>query len=306
MQTKVQRSMLILPVHIRKFVEKVYLRGADAIVLDLEDAVPPSEKEKARGFVKEAIELAGKGGADVFVRVNNEPSLLEHDLQAAVQPGLHGIFVPKVESAEDVISVGAKIGQLEAARRLEPGAIRLTLHIESPAALLKMQEIAAASARTESMSLGMDDYCFQLGVEPTEEGTEMFFPLSMLITVCKASGIMPLGVLGSLATIRDMESFEKAALRGFQSGFVGTLCVHPDQVAIANRVFSPSDALRQDAQRVVEAFEEGMRNGRAAISLGDRMIDTPIYKRAKQTLDRARDIEEWESRKVAALALHSD
>jgi citrate lyase subunit beta / citryl-CoA lyase len=305
MQTKIQRSMLILPVHVRKFVEKVYLRGADAIVLDLEDAVPPSEKEKARGFVKEAIGLAGKGGADVFVRVNNEPSLLEHDLQAAVQLGLHGIFLPKVESAEDVISVGAKIGQLEAARRLEPGAIRLSLHIESPAALLRIQEIAAAGSRTESMSLGMDDYCFQLGVEPTEEAAELFFPLTMLITACKASRILPLGVVGSLAKIRDMETFEKAARRGAQIGFVGSLCVHPDQVAVVNRVFSPSDALRQDALRIVEAFEAGMRSGRAAINLDDRMIDTPIYKRAKQTLDRARDVEELERRKAAALALHS-
>lgn len=302
MEIRVQRSMLILPVHVRKFVEKVYLRGADAIVLDLEDAVPPSEKEKARGFVKQAVEIAAKGGADVFVRVNNEPSLLEHDLQAAIQPGLHGIFLPKVETAEDVISVGAKIGQLEAARRLEPGAIRLTLHIESPAGLLKMQEIAAAGSRTESMSLGMDDYCFQLGVEPTEEGTEVFFPLSMLITVCKASGIMPLGVLGSLAKIRDMDSFEKAAQRGFKLGFVGTLCVHPDQVPIANRVYSPSDEQRQDALRIVEAFEDGIWSGRAAISLDDRMIDTPIYKRAKQTLDRARSIDELERRKATALA----
>ncbi len=306
MQTRVQRSMLILPVHVPKFVEKAYLRGADAIVLDLEDAVPPPEKEKARGFVKEALELAGKGGADVFVRVNNEPSLLEHDLQAAVQQGLHGIFLPKVESAEDVISVGAKIAQLEAGRRLEPGATRLTLHIESPAALLKMREIAAAGSRIESMSLGMDDYCFQLGVQPSEEATEMFFPLSMLITVCKAAGIMPLGVLGSLATIRNPDTFEKAARRGAQLGFVGSLCVHPDQVAILNRVFSPSAGLIEDALRIVEVFEDGVRKGRAAVNLDDRMIDTPIYKRAKQTLDRARDIEELEGRKAAALAKLSD
>ena len=103
MDTRLQRSLLILPVNVPRFVEKAYLRGADAIVLDLEDAMPPGRKAEARKLVKQSIELAGRGGADVFVRVNNEPSLLDDDVEASVHPGLHGIFMPKVESQRDVV-----------------------------------------------------------------------------------------------------------------------------------------------------------------------------------------------------------
>lgn len=303
METRLQRSFLILPVNVPRFVEKAYLREADAIVLDLEDAVPPSEKAEARKLVKQSIELAGRGGADVFVRVNNEPTLLDDDVDASVHSGLHGIFLPKVESREDVQSLVAHIAELEAERGIEIGAIRLSLHIESPAALLRIQEIATASSRIESMSLGQDDYCLSLGVEPSPEGSELFLPLSMMATVCKATGIAAIGILGSVAGFRDLDGFEKAALAGRQLGCTGAFCVHPDQVLVLNRVFSPSAAKVAHARRVIEAFEEGLRKGRASVTLDDRMVDTPVYKQAKLALERAEAVEALERRKADAMSL---
>ena len=303
METRLQRSLLILPVNVPRFVEKSYLRGADAIVLDLEDAVPPSEKAAARKLVQQSIEFAGRGGADVFVRVNNEPSLLDDDVKASVHEGLHGIFLPKVESREDIIGLEVHIAKLEAERGLEPGRISLSLHIESPAALLRMQEIAAASPRIESMSLGQDDYCLSLGVEPSPEGSELFFPICMLATVCKATGLSAIGILGSVAGFRDLEGFEKAAKAARQLGCTGAFCIHPDQVPILNRVFSPSTAKVEHARRVIEAFEEGMKRGRASVTLDDRMVDTPVYKQAKLALERAEAVAAVELRKERAMSL---
>lgn len=306
METRIQRSLLILPVNVPRFVERACLRGADAIVLDLEDAVPPGEKLEARKLVKQSIVLAGRGGADVFVRVNNEPSLLDDDVEASVHQGLYGIFLPKVESQKDVLDLAAHIARLEHERGIEPGRIKLSLHIESPAALLRIQEIAAASRRIDSMSLGMDDYCLSLGVEPSTGGSELFFPLAMLATVCRATGLSAIGILGSVAGFRDLEGFEKAAEAGRQLGCTGAFCIHPDQVAILNRVFSPAAAKVEHARRVIEAFEEGLRKGRASVTLDDRMVDTPVYKQAKLALERAEAVAAVERRKADAISLLSD
>ena len=301
MNKSLHRSMLILPVHVRHFVEKAHLRGADAVVLDLEDAVPPTEKEAARAFIKESVRLVGRGGADPLVRVNSDPALLFDDLAASVCSGLHGIFLPKVESTDDISRVAKRLEELEQANGLPLGKIKLSIHIESPAGLLRMQEIAPASPRIESVSIGMDDYRLELGVEPSEDGIEMLFPLSLMVTVCKAYGVSPLGILGSVARVRDVDGFERAAERARQLGCVGAFCVHPDQVAVLNRVFSPSPRDVEHARRVVAAFEEGAKIGRAAVNLDGGMVDTPIYKRAQAVLDRLGAIAAAERRKMEAL-----
>jgi len=295
------RSMLILPVHVPRFVERAYQRGADAIALDLEDSVPPSEKETARALVQDAIALAGRGGAEVLVRVNNEPDLLRPDLEAAVCPGLHAIFMPKVETPQDLLALESHIAELEAARGIEAGSIRVSVHIESPRGLLNIQESLAVSKRVESVSLGVDDYCLQLGVEPSQDAMELLFPFCTLITVCKAAGVAPLGILGTVAGFRDLDGFRRAAENGRQLGCDGAFCIHPDQVAILNQVFSPAPSKIDHAQRVVVAFEEGLKAGRAAISLDGRMVDTPVYRQAKAVVNRAEAIAAIERRKAEAM-----
>ena len=147
MNPMIRRSTLILPVNIPRFVEKAYQRGADAILLDLEDAVPPAEKGNARKLVKESIPIAARGGAEVGVRVNKDPSWLHLDVEASVYPGLDGITLPKTESAEEVRNLEAMAEKLERARGIKPGRIEFSILIESPRGLLRALEIAAASHR---------------------------------------------------------------------------------------------------------------------------------------------------------------
>jgi len=302
MQMCIQRSMLILPVNVQRFVEKAYLRGADAIVLDLEDAVPFSEKERARKLVKDAIVIAGRGGADVLVRVNNDPAMLNADLEAAVYPGLHGVFMPKVETPEQINDLETKLSDIEHQRGIPIGRTRIAVHVESPKGVLKMWEIVAAGTRVESMSMGVDDYCLNLGIEPSKEGMELLVPLSTMTIVCKAAGISPMGVFGSVAGFRDAVGFERAARRSCELGCTGAFCIHPDQVPILNRVFTPAAARIEQARRIVAAFEEGLKSGRAAVSLENRMVDPPIYKQALLVIERADAIAELEQRKAQTLA----
>jgi citrate lyase subunit beta/citryl-CoA lyase len=300
--TPARRSALILPINVPKFVERAHLRDADAIVLDLEDSVPAAEKTSARRLIPEALRAVARGGAEVAVRVNNERDLLADDIDAAVHPGLDTIAFPKAESADQIRAVVARLEGLERARGLTPGHVRLSLAIETPRGLLAAREIAAASDRIATMSVGVEDYCLKLGVEPSAEGMELLYAVSTIVTICKATGIQPTGLVGSIAGFRDMAVFEGAAQRARQLGCLGAGCIHPDQVVVLNRVFSPDPAKVEYAERVVAAFEDGVRRGTASVNVAGKMVDVPVYKRALVILARARSVAETERRKAIALA----
>ena len=296
-----RRSSLILPLNVRRFVEKAYVRGADAIVLDLEDSVPTQEKASARKLVRDSLAFAGRGGAEVLVRVNNDPALLADDIDASVHPGLDGLSIPKAESAAQIHDIVARIERLEGARGLTPRHLRLSLAIETPRGLLAVEEIARSSDRIATMSIGVEDYCLELGVEPSADGLELLYPVAHLVTVCKAVGVQPTGLVGSIADFRDLDTFERAAQRARQLGCEGAGCIHPDQVAVLNRVFTPDPAKVEHARRVVEAFEDGVRRGTASVNLDGKMVDVPVYKRAQVVLARARVVADTERRKAEAL-----
>jgi citrate lyase subunit beta/citryl-CoA lyase len=298
---RARRSSLILPVNVPRFVEKAWTRGADAVVLDLEDSVPTAEKASARELVPGSLAIAGRGGAEVLVRVNNDLALLADDIEGAVHPGLDGLSIPKAESAAQIHDIVGRIERLERARGLTPGHVRLSLAIETPRGLLAVEEIARASDRIATMSIGVEDYCLELGVEPSADGLELLYPVARLVMICKAVGVQPTGLVGSIAGFRDLPVFEQAAVRARQLGCEGAGCIHPDQVTVLNRVFTPDPARVDHARRVVEAFEDGVRRGTASVNLDGKMVDVPVYKRAQVVMARARAVEETERRKAEAI-----
>ena len=302
MSHKIQRSMLILPVNVPKFVEKAHTRGADAITLDLEDAVPPAEKEKARALVRDSIRLAGLGGSDVLVRVNNDEEHIYKDLEAAVHDGLSAVFLPKTELPEQVLKLEGLIEKLERNRGLKSHSIKIAIHIESPLGIINLKEIAGAGSRLESVSMGVDDYCLQMGIRPSDSAEELVFPMMNIATVARAFNLVPLGILGSVANYKNLEKFRTAAEKSKKMGFAGAYCIHPDQVNILNEVFSPSKDEISWARRVMECFEKAVAEGRASTSLDGKMVDTPIYKQALALLEEARAIGIVEKRKRESLA----
>jgi len=302
MSFRVRRSSLILPVNVPRFIEKAHARGADAIVLDLEDSVPPAEKTSARKLVKEAIPMVARGGAEVAVRINNDPALLSDDIDASVWPGLASLSIPKAETAAEIERLAAQIERLERARGIPAGHVKLSIAIETPKGILACESIATSSPRIVTMGVGPEDYYLSLGVEPSADGIELLYAVSRVVTVCKAVGIQSVGLLGSIAGFRDLAAFEAAATRGRSLGCEGAGCIHPEQVVILNRVFSPDPERVQYARRAVEAYEEGVRRGTASVNLDGRMVDIPVYRRAQVILQRAQAIAELERAKAEALA----
>jgi citrate lyase subunit beta/citryl-CoA lyase len=150
--------------------------------------------------------------------------------------------------------------------------------------------------------LGPEDYCLTLGVEPSADGVELLYGVSKVVTVCMAYGITPLGLLGSIAGFRDLEAFEQSAARARRLGCVGASCIHPDQVDVLHRVFSPAPAALTHARAAAEAFEAGLKQGTASVNLDGAMVDIPVYRRATHLLERAAVIAAVEQRKAEALA----
>ena len=280
----VWRSLLYVPANVERFVEKAHLRGADCIQLDLEDSVPASEKEAARQAVPVAAKRVRRAGADVVVRINSPMEITVQDLDASVGPDVDGIAVTKVESADHIQRIDDHISRLESARGLPGGHTRLIAMIESPGAFFQMPAIAAASNRLVAMNIGGEDFALETGMEPSE--ATLLMPKQQMIFAARAAGIMPLGFIDSLASFADLDGFAQMVRRSRQFGFMGAGCIHPSQVAIVNRHYSPSAEEVAYATRIVEGDAVHAAAGRGSWSLDGKMIDVPVVVRAQRLLER--------------------
>src|SRR5215210_8557797 len=181
----VRRSSLIMPVNVPAFVEKAHLRGADAICLDLEDSIPPAEKDRARTLVKDAIPKAARGGADVTVRINRPWELGRDDLDAVIWPGLAGINFPKPETVEELQRVDEEITRLERARGIPAGTVKIGTSIESVAGFFNARALAHATPRLVAISQGSEDFTLDLEIESTLEGTELLYPKMFMVLLAR-------------------------------------------------------------------------------------------------------------------------
>jgi citrate lyase subunit beta/citryl-CoA lyase len=279
------RSLLYVPTHVEKFVASAHTRGADAIILDLEDAVPPEQKDNARGLVGEAAARVGQAGADVLVRINSDPERAEADIEAVVGPNVRALYMPKVESADEVRRLAGRIATAEARAGLPRGHTRLVPLIESARGWLGMDAIAGAGPRVVALSMGSEDFCADVGMEPSEE--TLLGPKQQLIITAKANGLLALGVVGVATSFADHEGYLAMARRSRRFGFDGSSAVHPSQVALLNEAFSPTAEEVAQAQRIVQASTQALEAGKGAFAIEGKMIDAPIVARAQAVLDRA-------------------
>ena len=300
----VRRSSLIMPVNVPAFVEKAHLRGADAIVLDLEDSIPPAEKERARTLVKAAIPLVARGGADVLVRINRPWELQEADLEAVIWPGLTGIAYPKPETVEEFQRADETIGRLERERGIPPGTVTMSTSIETVAGFFNAEALARATPRLVAIGLGSEDFTLDLGIEPTAEGTELLYGKLFMVLLARQAGLYPMGMMRTIADYRDVEGQRRAIQLARAVGYRGSSCIHPLQVPPLNEGFSPTPAEVDYARRVIDVYEEVEAQGRASVGLDGKMIDIPVVERARRLLARAERIAAFEERKRAALAAH--
>ncbi|HUK06016.1 MAG TPA: CoA ester lyase [Burkholderiales bacterium] len=294
----VWRSLMYVPVNVEKYVEKAHTRGADCIQLDLEDSVPAAQKDAARRLVPAAAARVRRGGADVVVRINSPFEVSKKDLPFCISEQVDGIALTKTESAEHVRRIDDFISDLEARGGLPPGRIRLIAMIETPAAFFRMPAIAAASARLAAMNIGGEDFALETGMEPTEE--TLLMPKQQMVFAARAAGILPLGFIASVAAFGDWEAFGRMVRRSRRFGFMGAGCIHPGQVPIVNREYSPSAEEAAYARRVLEENAKAEAAGRASFAIDGKMIDVPVVERARRLLARLAAIEAREAKKRAA------
>src|SRR5580698_6873102 len=279
------RSLLFVPVTAEKFVRTGADRGADGIILDLEDAVAPSEKERARTLIADAIPQVSRNGCDVLVRVNRPWRLLVRDLEAAVIPGVAALMLTKVDSPEHVHACAEIVEELEAERGLAPGAIRFVVLVETAAGFFRIEAIARSHPRVVGISLGTEDFTADVGMLPDPDG--LLYPKQHTLFAARAAGILPMGFVGSIADFRDQEAFRAIIRRSKRLGFTGASAIHPLQVPVLNEEFGVTEAEVERAERMVAAYEAAFAQGLGAVQFEGAMIDVPVVQRAQNVLARA-------------------
>jgi citrate lyase subunit beta/citryl-CoA lyase len=292
--------MLFVPVTARRFVDGAARRGADAIILDLEDSVAASEKERARTLVPEAAQIVSRGGADVVVRLNRPLRMTVRDLEAVIGPGVQAVALPKAESAQHVQLVAEVIDELEAERGIAVGTTKMVAMVETASAFFRIAEIARAHPRLVALNLGAEDFATSAGIMPEAEALSM--PKQMAVFAARAAGIMPMGFIGSIAEFGDLDAFRQTIRRSRRFGFIGASVIHPSQIQILNEEFRPGAAEIEHAGRVVAAYDKALAEGVGAVTVDGKMIDVPVVERAKLLLDREAAIAEREAKKRAAVA----
>ena len=290
---KLLRSMLFTPGNNLRMIYKAGTLGADAVILDLEDAVPMTEKETARIFVRDSIEQVAASGAQVFVRTNAfTTGLAEEDLNWTVQARLGGVVLPKVESRDEVLEAERLITALEKERGLEPGSLVMVPTLESARGVVSVYEIATASKRIAALAFGALDFTRDMGTTVSREGTELFYARSRIAIVARAAGIQAIDT--PWIDIADQEGLIQEAKTARQLGFRGKLLIHPSQIEPVNRVFSPSEGEIEYARKVVKAFKEAEARGLGAISLEGKMIDIANFRQAEELIAWAEAIAQRE------------
>jgi citrate lyase subunit beta/citryl-CoA lyase len=282
------RSLLFVPANAPRKIARALESGADAVILDLEDSVADREKDQAREAAAET--LARSSACKVLVRINPlSTAWALKDLAAVVRWSPDGIVLPKADSGEDVARLGFYLDALEAQAGLCPGGVRvLPIATETPAALFSLGTYAAHRARLLSLTWGAEDLPAALGASANRGEDGGYSDICRLARSLCLAGAAAAGV-GAIETVfpafRDLAGLERYAERGRIEGFTGMMAIHPDQVAVINRAFTPSETELAWARSVVALFES--RPGAGALSLDGRMLDRPHFEQARRLLERA-------------------
>ena len=286
------RTALFVPGNRPDRVDKAFNSNADAIIIDLEDAVPRAEKEKTRAVVKEKI-LQYKE-KNVIVRVNSSASgFMEGDLNEVAGKGLLCIMVPKVESISDIQKTDSLLDKAEKQNQINPGTILMMPLIETALGVQNIFQILSEKTKQKRLymiAFGAADYTLDMGIEMTKDGNELFYARSKIAVACRAAGAMPPLDSPYMIDLKDEKGLAADAKKAKQLGFQGKLCIHPNQIDICNKIFSPTDDELQYAEKVINAFNTAESKGVGAIQLDGKFIDYPVVEKSRRILKLAENM----------------
>ncbi len=273
-----RRSRLYIPGNQPKLMLSAGLHGADGIILDLEDSVPPAEKDAARILVRNALAALDFGGSEPMVRIN-QGTVGADDLAAVAGGDPHVVLLPKVEAPERVTEAADDL------QRAGSSSVLLMPILESPAGVLRAWEIAAAHAAVAALTLGLEDLSAELGAPRTPEGWESFLARQTTVYAARAAGVQPIASVYSAFT--DDHGLSAYVRRERGLGFDGVGCIHPRQVAIVHREMTPESEEIERAVRIVRAAREAEARGLGAVAVGSKMVDPPVVQQALRTVELA-------------------
>ena len=285
----VWRSTLYVPGNVPKFIDKAHERGADCVLVDLEDSVQPAQKPEARAMLPETMKRVAKGGADVAVRINRPLRLAIPDIEAAVRPGLSALFITKTEGVQHLRLLDEMVTELERERGMPVGGVGFGAMIEHPRALTQIHDIAEHGPRVIAMMLGGEDFALETGSIPSDESLEL--PKRMVAFAAQAHGVAMMGILGTVADYSDPAAYRKSAERAHRFGFSGGTCIHPGLVQALNEAFTPTADEVAYARKLIAADEKAAAEGRGSFSVDGKMIDIPVIDRARRLIVRHEAIE---------------
>lgn len=276
-------SRLYLPGNTPSLMINAGIHKPDGIILDLEDAVAVNKKNEARFLVRNALRNLSFMGVERMVRINQIPEGLK-DLDYVIPHNVNLILVPKCESAVELQKVNKRIATIQKKSK-SIKSVWLMPIIESAKGVMKAFEIAQAADNVVALAIGLEDYTADLGVNRTQEGTESLFARCQIINVCKSIGIQAIDSVFS--SVDDMEALKENVLRSKSLGFDGMGCIHPRQIKVIRDNFAPDKRDIENAKKIVIAFIKATEEGLGVVSLGTKMIDAPVVKRAQRTIDLA-------------------
>ncbi|MGD8726027.1 MAG: aldolase/citrate lyase family protein [Gemmatimonadales bacterium] len=281
---RLRRSRLYLPGNEPKFFVNAGLHHPDGVILDLEDSVHAHEKDAARLVVRNALRCVDFHGAELMVRINQLPLGLE-DLDAVVPESPHLILIPKTEHPDQVLAVEQRVRKIQRqARTSQP--IWLMPILESALGVERAFDIASAAESVVALTIGLEDYTADLGVVKTSTGDESLYARMRVANAAKAARVQAIdSVYGDVG---DVEGLLAWGRRSSAMGFEGMGCIHPRQIHPIHDAYAPSPAELGKALKIVAAFEEAESKGLGVVSLGTKMIDAPVVKRALRLVDQAR------------------
>jgi citrate lyase subunit beta/citryl-CoA lyase len=280
---RLRRSRLYLPGNEPKYFINAGLHKPDGVILDLEDSVAPSSKHDAKFLVRNALRSVDFSGCERMVRINQLPAGLE-DLKFIVPHNIHVIIIPKAEHGEQIKQVEEEVLKIKKEKNIKKDIFFMPI-IESALGVINAYEIASASKNNCSLAMGLEDYTADIGTQRTEEGRESFFARSMVVNAARAAGIQPIDTVYSDVT--NMEGLRESVIEAKSLGFDGKGCIHPRQVKVVHEAFAPTEQEIERAKKIVTAFEDAEKKGLGVVSIGSKMIDAPVVKRAQKTIDLA-------------------
>ena len=282
---RIMRSWMFVPGHQGRMIDKAYGLKLDVAMFDIEDGVPPGEKDTGRAMMAETLARPSSGMLR-FVRIHPAGSEeIEADLAAVIRPGLDGLTLTKVHCPDDVSHVSAILDAREEGAGLERGSVRLLATIESARGLIQGPAIAASSPRLVGLMFGAEDFAMDLGLFNVRQGEagDFLYARSALVVAAASENLQAIDRV--YLDIRNPAGLEQDTRLARDLGFTGKALIHPAQIEVVETVFRPTDAEIEYARRVVEAFEEAEAEGAGAVAVDGQMVDLPVVERARRALE---------------------